>query len=382
MTATSPVIAGHNCAVKPSARRTKAHKFGASKINLAHAMPTPTLPPTRLLRLSLRSWAAVVGSTIACLTLLVKPHAAHAAPCAQRGDLDAAYCDADRNLVADAPRSFVNPQKIVLGMVSVEDAMTARRTYAPLLDHLAACLKRDVEMYPPIREGAVLQAQRDGIVHIGQYATGGVMYAVNFAGAIPFAGKGKERIGRADNYTLRLLVRADSAAKVPTDLIGKRLVHTTQSSNSGNLAPRALFPEIGLQPDVNYKVEFSGSHEKSIMGVRQGLFDGAAIASDVLARLVAKGEVKESDFRVLYESEPFPTDAFAFSHNLDPKLQSEIRRCFSVMRFPELMSRQLEGNNRFFPLNYQKDWQVVRLIAKSSGNPPNRAAYEKILATK
>ena len=46
------------------------------------------------------------------------------------------------------------------------------------------------------------------------------------------------------------------------------------------------------------------------------------------------------------------------------------------------MSKQLEGNNRFFPLDYKKDWSVVRLIAKAAGNSPSKANYQKILDKK
>lgn len=309
-------------------------------------------------------------------------HGAFAATCENQGELDTLYCDANRDLVADTPRPGSNPKKIVLGISSVEDAYTARRTYAPLFDHLATCLKRDIEMYPPTREGLVLEAQRNSIVHIGQYATGGTMYAVNFAGAIPFAGKGRESAGRTDHYTLKLLVRADAPFKQPSDLKGKKIAHSTQSSNSGNLAPRALFPELGLKPDVDYKVEFSGAHDKSIVGVKVGLYDAAAVASDVLDRLIAKGDIKTTDFRVLYESDPFPTDAFAMSANLDAKLQNQIRNCFLEFKFPDTMSKQLEGTNRFYPLEYKRDWSVVRLIAKAAGNAPSKANYQKILDKK
>lgn len=313
---------------------------------------------------------------------LLSVSTAGAQTCENRGELDAQYCDLNRDLVADVPKTPINPPKLVLGISSVEDAYTARRTYAPLMDYLAICLKKDIEMYPPVREGLVLEAQRNNIVHIGQYATGGTMYAVNFAGAIPFAGKGHESAGRTDIYTLKLLVRADSPVKQAADLKGKRIAHTTQSSNSGNLAPRALFPELGLTPDVDYKVEFSGGHDKSIIGVKLGLYDAAAIASDVMERLIAKGEIKASDFRVIYQSDPFPTDAFAMSSTLDPKLQGQIRKCFTDFHFPETMSKQLEGTNRFYPLEYKKDWSVVRLIAKAAGNAPNRANYQKILDKK
>lgn len=302
--------------------------------------------------------------------------------CTNRGDLDELYCDANRDLVADTPKVSVNPTKLVLGISSVEDASTSRKTYSGLMDHLSACLKKDIEMYPPTREGAVMDAQRNGLVHIGQYATGNILYAVNFAGAVPFASKGREVTGRTDSYTLRLLVRADSTAKQPADLRGKKVAHTSLTSNSGNLAPRALFPDLGLKPDTDYKPEYSGGHDKSIMGVKLGLYDAAAVASDVMDRLIAKGDIKASDFSVIFESQPFPPDAFAMSSNLDPKLQAQIRKCFIDYKFPDAMSRQLEGNNRFYPVEYKKDWEVVRVIAKVSGNTPSKSGYQKLLAKK
>lgn len=323
-----------------------------------------------------------VFSRFSWLALLLTASGAQAQSCPQRGELDELYCDANQDLLADRPQVSVNPNRIVLGISGVEDANTAKRTYGPLVSYLGTCLKKEVEMFPPVREGAVLEAQRAGTVHIGHYATGGMLYAVNFAGVIPFAGKGDSKVGHADSYTLKLLVRADSPAKKVLDLKGKRVAHTSAASNSGNLAPRALFPEQGLKPDVDYKVEFSGGHDLSLTGVKLGLYDAAAVASDVMERMIAKGEIKASDFRVLYESDSFPTDAFSMSSNLEPALQAKISKCFADFKFPESMSRALDGNNQFFPLDYRKDWGVVRFMAKVSGNPPTKEGYQKLLLSK
>lgn len=321
-------------------------------------------------------------SRLSGLALLLLASGAQAQSCSHRGELDEIYCDANQDLLADRPKLTVNPEKIVIGITSVEDAETAKRTYGPLQGYLGSCLKKEVEMFPPVREGAVLEGQRNGVIHIGHYATGSMLYAVNFAGAIPFAGKGQDKLGLADTYTLKLLVRVGSPAKQLIDLKGKKVAHTTPTSNSGNLAPRALFPELGLKPDVDYKVEYSGSHDRSVMGVKLGLYDAAVVASDVMDRMMAKGEIKASEFRVLYESESFPTDAFAMSSNLEPALQEKIRKCFAEFKFPENMSRALEGNNRFFPLDYRKDWGLVRLIARSTGNAPTKENYQAILLKK
>lgn len=318
------------------------------------------------------SWAA----------LLLAVSGVQAQSCAHRGELDEPYCDTNQDLLADRPKLTVNPEKIVVGISSVEDASTATRTYGPLLGYLGTCLKKEVELFPPVREGAVLEGQRSGTIHIGHYATGSMLYAVNFAGAIPFAGKGQDKLGYADTYTLKLLVRANSPARQVLDLKGKKVAHTTPTSNSGNLAPRALFPELGLKPEVDYKVEYSGGHDRSLMGVKLGLYDAAVVASDVMDRMIAKGEIKASEFRLLYESENFPTDAFAMSSSLEPALQEKIKKCFAEFKFPESMSRALEGNNRFFPLDYRKDWGVVRLIARATGNAPTKENYQNILLKK
>jgi phosphonate transport system substrate-binding protein len=307
---------------------------------------------------------------------------ATAQSCTHRGDLDTPYCDADKDLVADAPASTVNPQRLFVGISQTEDAMTARKTYSGFLDYLGSCLKREVLLFPSVGEPAVLEGMRTGQVHIGQFATGGTMYAVNFAGGVPFAGKGTSNVGRIDTYTLMLIVRSDSAYRKPADLVGKRIAHTSASSNSGNLAPRALFPQLGLRPEQDYKVEYSGKHDKSIMGIALGLYDGAAIASDVFERLIAKGEIKRNQFRVLFESEPFPPDAFVYRHDLNPKLTGEIRKCFAEFKFPESMSKALENNDRFYPVNYPVDWKLVRTIAKVSGTQMDRAAYDKLIAPK
>ena len=41
------------------------------------------------------------------------------------------------------------------------------------------------------------------------------------------------------------------------------------------------------------------------------------------------------------------------------------------------MQKEFEGDDRFFPITYQKDWAMVRKVAEDSGTPYNKAAYEK-----
>jgi ABC-type phosphate/phosphonate transport system substrate-binding protein len=92
----------------------------------------------------------------------------------------------------------------------------------------------------------------------------------------------------------------------------------------------------------------------------------------------AKGTAKEeSDFRIIYRSQKFPTSSFAYAHDLDPKLVDKMLGCFYNYRFPPEMQNAFDGADRFFPINYKTSWEVVRNVAKGSGGGFDKATYEK-----
>jgi len=41
------------------------------------------------------------------------------------------------------------------------------------------------------------------------------------------------------------------------------------------------------------------------------------------------------------------------------------------------MQKAFDGADRFFPINYQKTWDVVRTVAKGSGQGFDKASYDK-----
>ncbi len=73
----------------------------------------------------------------------------------------------------------------------------------------------------------------------------------------------------------------------------------------------------------------------------------------------------------------FPTSSFAYAHDLEPELAAKIKQCFYDYRFPPEMTKAFDGDDRFFPITYQKDWAIVRKVAEDSGTAFDKAAYEK-----
>jgi len=138
-----------------------------------------------------------------------------------------------------------------------------------------------------------------------------------------------------------------------------------------------LFPDQGLSADTDYKPLMSGGHDKSLLGVVSGDYDMGAVAGDVYERMIVRGTIKKEDVRVIYRSAPFPTSSFAYSYDLEPVLAEKIKKCFYDYRFPPEMTKEFNGDDRFFPITYKKDWEVIRTVAEASGTPYNKAQYEK-----
>jgi phosphonate transport system substrate-binding protein len=302
---------------------------------------------------------------------------AQANDCKNRGQLDTLYCDEDGDLVADTPKDpkqWRDPSALVFAYTPVEDPAVYQNAFKPFTEYLAQCTGKRVVYYPVNSNSAEIEAMRSGRLHVAGFSTGPTGFAVNMAGAVPFAAKGTEK--GVQGYHLISLVRASSPYQKLSDLKGKRVAHTAPSSNSGNLAPLVLYPPEGLKPNEDYKPLWSGGHDKSALGVLSGDYDMGGVASDVFERMVERGTIKKEDFRIIYTSPLFPTSSFAYAHDLKPDLAKKILQCFYDFRFPPSMVKEFNGDDRFFPITYKDAWKVVRDIAEGSGTPYNKAAYE------
>ena len=229
--------------------------------------------------------------------------------CRHRGDLDTPFCDENGDLLADTPKEAKrqkDPDPLFFTNSPLEDPAVFKELMRPYVEHLAKCTGRKVRFYDVYSSAAAIEAMRSGRMHLGTMSSGDTAFAVNVAGAIPFGIRGDA--GGPQGYQLWVIVRKGSPYQKLSDLKGKRVAHTTPSSNSGNLAPRTLFPAEGLAPDKDYKVVYSGKHEHSVAGVASGDFDAAPIAHDVLLRMAGRGLVRMEDFRIIWKSRNFPRE--------------------------------------------------------------------------
>lgn len=289
--------------------------------------------------------------------------------CPSRGDLDSMFCDRDGDLVADTPSDaskVVNPDTLVFAYTPVEDPAIYEDIWQPFIDHLAETTGKEVHFFAVQSNSAEVEAMRSGRLHIAGFSTGPTPFAVNLAGAVPFALMGAEdgRFG----YTLQLYTRKDSGIDAVADLKGKKVAHTSPTSNSGNQAPRALFPKLGLVPDEDYEVVYSGSHDQSMLGVVAGDYDAAPVASEVVERMAQRGLYDPEEVKILFESKPFPTTSYTYAHNLDPELVAKITEAFFSFKLEgTALGEEFKGVTKFIPISYKQDWEVIRDIQAANG---------------
>jgi len=314
----------------------------------------------------------------AAFLVLACTHAWSQDSCKHRGDLDTLYCDEDHDLTADPPKDpakFRNPASLLLSYSPQEDTAAYEKLWAPYVEHMARCVGRKIRFFQVFSSAAAIEALRSGRIQFSLLATGDTPFAVNVAGAVPFAGIGS-REGLL-SYHVVVLVKQDSPFVKLADLKGKRVAHTAASSNAGNMAPRALFPAEGLTPDKDYKVIYSGKHDNSITGVLRGDYDAAAVADDVLDRMLARGLVKPGDYRIIYTSKAFPAGSMVLAHDLDPSLAAKLRSCTLSYAFSPELTAAFQGADRHVPMNYKRDFEAVRGVAIQSGEAINRAGFDR-----
>lgn len=277
-----------------------------------------------------------------------------------------------------APEKYSGPrEKMVVAMPKTYGKSETMALWGDYFSHLSRCGNIDLQNAQGesmdktsnidiLGEKELIEGISTGKVQLAQVNPGLAAQLVTAGQPAPFGVPGNKATGLRNSYKLILITRIDSPYREPKDLIGKKIAHTTPTSNSGNLAPRALFPALGLTPDKDYEVVFSNGHERSVTGVMHGFYPAAAVASDLYQRMVVKGDVKGSSIRTIWESPPFMTETWTMSKDVSPELQARVKKCSFSYGFSPTLKKQLPGNDTFLPINFDRDFATVMQVYRAS----------------
>lgn len=303
-------------------------------------------------------------SLVFAIGLAVSP--ALAADC-PRGALDERFCDANGDLVADAPSDAseqVDPSTLIFAYTPVEDPAVYKAAWADFLTHLEKETGKKVQFFPVQSNAAQIEAMRSGRLHIAGFNTGSNPLAVNCAGFVPFtimAG-----LDGSFGYEMEIITHPSSGIEAVEDIKGKTLAFTSPTSNSGFKAPSALLKsDFDMIAERDFEPTFSGKHDNSILGVANKDYDAASIANSVKQRMIKRDVVKEADLKVLYKSQTFPTTGYGYANTLKPELAKKIVDAFFNFEWDGTSLKEefeKNGEGQFIPITYQEHWAVIRKI--------------------
>lgn len=276
------------------------------------------------------------------------------------------FPDQDGDLVADTPTDpakLVDPPVLLFSYVASQEESAPESAFAELLKALGEKIGKEVKFVQYDDVDTQLQAFKNGELHIAGLNTGAVPPAVQRDGFVPLC-----TLGHPDGtfgYTMQFLVPAGSPIKEMQDIKGHKVTFTRLDSNSGCKAPLVLLMDkFKLIPERDYQWGFSQGHEDSVKQIVAEDTEVAPVASDVLARMIEKGEVDPKAYRSLSESERFPPATIGVAYNLKPEVRDAIRT--TLLEF-DWKGTGLEKEfgpeaTQFVPVNYKDDWANIRRI--------------------
>jgi len=318
---------------------------------------------------SIKSAFTSVAAGAALVGLAVSISPANAAEC-YRGTLDKQYCDRNRDQTADLPMNpsdWVDPSTIIFSYTPVEDPAVYAKVWDGFIKHMEKTTGKKVAFFPVQSNAAQLEAMRSGRLHVAGFNTGSNPIAVSCAGLVPFAMMASK--DGSFGYEMEIIVPAGSSIKSPADIKGKTMTFTSPTSNSGNKAPSALLKgEFGLVKEVDFKTNFSGKHDNSVLGIANKDYEVASIANSVMNRMFDRGVVKPEQITTIYKSQTFPTTGYGHAHNLDPTVVAKIKQAFFTFVWEGSdLQKEFKKEGRFVGIQHKTDWAVIRKIDAGNG---------------
>lgn len=302
-----------------------------------------------------RSWVGAVAAVLLAMSWLP----VHA--------LDQRFTDSDGDMVADLPKDpklVVDPPVLIFSYTPVEDPAMYAKVWDGFIKHLEKTTGKRVQFFPVQSNAAQLEAMRAGRLHVAGFNSGAVPLAVNCAGFVPFtlmASKDGQY-----GYEMEIITYPGSGVTKIEDIKGKKMAFTAQTSNSGFRVPSALLKNTyGLEAGKDYEPAFSGKHDNSVIGVANKDYAAAAVANEVMHRIIDRGVVKKDQIVTIYKSKTYPTTGYGHVYNLKPELAAKVKEAFFT--FPwEGSDLQKEFASttppmqKFLPITYKENWLPIR----------------------
>ena len=262
--------------------------------------------------------------------------------------------------------------ELVYAVVPAENASGVTERQAAWMEYLSKELGVKVTLRIASDYAAVIEGQRAGSIHIGDYGPSSYVRAhtVTNGGVEPFASM-RAQDGSTGYYSVAYAKASNASTKLE-DFKGKNLCLVDPNSTSGFNVPMYAMTKAGIEPEKFFgKMVNAGSHENAVMAVQQGTCDVAfnwwnSEEDSNLSRMANKGMVKVSDFKTVFKSEKIPGSPYAYLTSLPADLKAAIRTAFfeAPTRNKAAFDRLSDGKSPGFAPAQHSDYNVTVELQK------------------
>jgi phosphonate transport system substrate-binding protein len=145
-------------------------------------------------------------------------------------------------------------------------------------------------------------------------------------------------------YQCVFIVRADSAIKRIDDLKGKRFAFTDPESNTGCIVPAWAIRQHGVEAESYFgNIIYTGSHDRSIRAVADGVTDGAGVDSLVYYSFVNTYPDMKNSFRIIWKSDSFGAPPIVIPKGLEEDIKEKLCDIFLSMSEDTQGKKILDG---------------------------------------
>lgn len=253
-----------------------------------------------------------------------------------------------------------------VGFVPSENVQQVSQNAQPIVEILQKQLGMEVQPFVATDYTGVVEALRVNKLDIAFLTPASYVLAKNEANVRVILKS--ERRG-SPYYYAAIITRADSGIRNLADLRGRTFAFGDPLSTSGNVFPRKMLKESGIDPVRDFqKILYSGGHDATVLAVLNRKVDaGATFANSPEGKDAAwmqylKDPEEQKNIRAIAYSEPIPADNLVVNANLDPEITRRIEEIFlELSRDPKgkEMLRDLYQIDGFVPAT-DKDYDSIR----------------------
>lgn len=270
-----------------------------------------------------------------------------------------------------------------VGFVPAEEAQQIMQNAQPLVEILRKELGMEVQPFVATDYTGVVEALRGGKLDVAFLAPASYVLAKNEANVRVILKSERKGI---PSYYAAIITRADSGINKLEDLRGKTFAFGDSLSTTGNVFPRKMFKEKGIDPVRDFKqILFSGGHDATVLAVLNRKVDaGATFANspdnqDTAWQRYLKNPEDVKQIRAIAFSEAIPADNLVVSSTLDAAIAKQVEQIFlNLSRDPagKKMLRDLYQIDGFVTAT-DKDYDSVREAFTIAGIQLKEALQKK-----